>query len=163
MTEYTFLSAWVLVSPVSTVYGAIRDYERHAEWWPGVASVDVVRQGDDQGVGGVLVYVVKSPLPYSLRFEVTVDEVRPPDHVAVTAVGELEGIGVWDLQQHGGLTVAEYRWTVRTTKPWMNILAKPGRPAFSWAHAKVMREGASGLAAHLGVDLVGETSRELSS
>jgi hypothetical protein len=36
----------------------------------------------------------------------------------------------------------------------MNRLAPIGRPAFAWNHDYVMRQGARGLAARLGADLI---------
>lgn len=158
MARYRFLSTWVLRAKRAAVYDALRDYESHPLWWPGVNEATLLREGDEDGVGAVLEYVVAGPLPYDLRFEVTVDAAERPERIAVAAKGELEGTGEWRLEEHGELTVARYAWAVATTKRWMNALATPARPLFSWAHTKVMRAGAVGLADHLGVALVADDS-----
>jgi hypothetical protein len=43
---------------------------------------------------------------------------------------------------------------VRTTRAWMNLAGRLGRPAFGWNHDRVMRDGGRGLARRLGVALV---------
>lgn len=69
------------------------------------------------------------------------------------AVGELEGIGTWWLYEGQGTAIV-YDWRVRTTKWWMNLFGRFARPAFSWNHDVVMREGGRGLAAELGATLL---------
>ena len=44
------------------------------------------------------------------------------------------------------MTAVVYEWNVRTTKPWMNLLAPIARPVFAWNHDWVMRNGGEGLA-----------------
>lgn len=162
MSHYTFVSIWQVEAPIDDVYRALEDYEQHPAWWPSVGSVTRLVEGDVDGVGGVIRYTVKSPLPYSLTFDVRIDENRAPKHLKVTASGELVGSGTWELSQEGAITTASYLWKVATTKTWMNRLALVARPIFSWAHAKVMAEGARGLAAHLGAVLLSQSSEALS-
>ncbi len=69
------------------------------------------------------------------------------------ASGELEGVGTWRLYKGDGVAVV-YDWRVRTTKPWMNVFGPLARPAFSWNHDVVMRQGGRGLAAELGATLL---------
>jgi hypothetical protein len=47
-----------------------------------------------------------------------------------------------------------YDWRVRSTKPWMNLLAPVARPVFEHNHDVVMRWGGEGLARRLGVELL---------
>ena len=68
------------------------------------------------------------------------------------AVGELTGTGRWHLTHDAGLTDVRYDWNVRTTRPWMNLLAPVARPIFKWNHDVVMDWGADGLARRLGVE-----------
>ena len=65
------------------------------------------------------------------------------------AKGELDGKGIWRLEEKGSYTIARYDWLVNTTKTWMNILAPIGKPLFEWNHKVVMSWGAESLAKRL--------------
>jgi hypothetical protein len=67
--------------------------------------------------------------------------------------GELEGVGCCHFGSHQGLTTVRYDWQVRTTRPWMNLLAPLARPLFRWNHDAIMHAGGIGLARHLNVRL----------
>ena len=62
-------------------------------------------------------------------------------------------MGTWRLYEGEDVAVV-YDWRVRTTKWWMNVLGPLARPAFSWTHDIVMRQGGKGLAAELGATLL---------
>jgi len=49
--------------------------------------------------------------------------VEPMSVIEGRAIGELQGIGRWQLSQEGEITTARYDWKVETTKAWMNLLA----------------------------------------
>ncbi|MEP6741453.1 MAG: hypothetical protein ABJB61_03065 [bacterium] len=66
------------------------------------------------------------------------------------AIGELQGVGRWQLSHDGPLTTVRYDWKVETTKPWMNLLAPLARPFFNWNHDVVMEWGREGLENKLG-------------
>ena len=48
-------------------------------------------------------------------------------------------------QIDGGSTRVRYDWRVKTTKPWMNLLAPVARPFFKWNHDVIMGWGEEGL------------------
>lgn len=127
---------------------------RYPEWWKGVRSVELLREGDELGLGQVSRFCWRSVLPYTLRFDLVVTRVEPPHLIEGYATGELEGSGVWRLYAGGGGTAAVYDWRVRTTAKWMNTLGPVARPVFGWNHDLVMRQGGYGLAERLGVGLL---------
>lgn len=75
----------------------------------------------------------KSRLPYELAFDLRTTRVEPPLRLKASLEGS---------------------WKVRTTKPWMNLLAPLARPFFEWNHDVVVRQGGEGLARLLDVRLV---------
>ena len=79
--------------------------------------------------------------------------VQPPSVLEGEATGELEGTGRWTLTSEDGWTRVRYNWDIRTTRWWMNLLAPVARPAFTWNHDELMREGGESLARRLGVNL----------
>src|SRR5262245_55909437 len=146
MADYSFLSIWQVDAPIERVWEVIHDSPRYPQWWKYVASVEQLSPGDSHGIGAIQRYRWTTALPYSLVFESRVTRSEPPHLLEATAVGELDGLGRWELEAEGVGTAVRYTWNVRTTKPWMNLLAPLARPAFAWNHDVIMREGGEGLA-----------------
>jgi uncharacterized protein YndB with AHSA1/START domain len=161
LAEYRFLTTWLLEAERERVWEAIWDSERWPEWWRGVAEAVKLGEGDEAGVGQLGRYVWRARLPYPVRFEIRTTRVERPHLLEGAATGELEGTGRWRLfEQAGGrgpggetsadgapaVTAVLYEWNVRTTKPWMNLLAPVARPVFRWNHDWVMRNGGAGIA-----------------
>jgi len=141
MTDYRFDSTWMMEAPIDGVFDALRDYETHPSWWQDVRSANSTDR-----LGVTVRYEIQSPLLYSLSFDVALRRVVRPYLIATRATGDLAGTGEWLLNESDGVTTIRHRWQVATTKPWMNALAPVGRPAFRWAHDRVMEHGARGLA-----------------
>jgi Polyketide cyclase / dehydrase and lipid transport len=154
MSEYSFLTTWLLESPRQPVWEAIHDQQRWPEWWRGVEESEELEPGGGGDVGSVSRLVWKSFLPYRVEFEVTTTRVERPHLLEGHARGELEGTGRWRLYEQEGVTAVLYEWNVSTTKPWMNRLAPLLRPLFEWNHDWVMARGGEGLAELLGARLL---------
>jgi uncharacterized protein YndB with AHSA1/START domain len=154
VADYAFVSLWELEAPIDRVWEEISRAEQYPEWFPYVAGTDTVQQGDDSGVGAVTRTQWRTALPYRLVFEARTTRAERPHILELTAGGDLEGAGRWELSEEDGVTRVRYFWTVRTTKAWMNLLAPVARPVFGWNHAILMRTGGEGLARRLGARLV---------
>lgn len=154
MSDYAFVSVWELTAPVDRVWDEITRPERYPEWFPYVTHAEELRAGDETGVGSITRSRWRTALPYGLVFEARTTRVQRPHLLELTATGDLEGTGRWELSEEAGITTVRYFWTVRTTKSWMNLLAPLASPAFGWNHAVLMRAGGKGLAGRLGARLV---------
>ena len=154
MAEYTFLTTWLLEADRERVWDAIYDSESWPEWWTGVLEAEKLEEGDEAGVGQYGRYVWKSRLPYKLEFHARTTRVQKPHLLEGTVEGELAGTGTWRLYEENGTTAVLYRWDVRTTKAWMNLLTPIARPIFAVNHDFVMRNGGEGLAKLLGARLI---------
>ena len=154
MTEYRFLTTWVLDAERERAWEAIHASEEWPRWWRGVERVVELEPGDDEGVGQLARYTWKSKLPYELAFDMRTTRVERPHLMEGQASGELAGIGRWRLYDEAGTTAVLYEWNVSTTKPWMNLLAPVARPVFAWNHDWVMGNGGEGLARLLGCRLL---------
>jgi uncharacterized protein YndB with AHSA1/START domain len=153
VAEYEFLTTWCIDAPIEAVFDLLRDSARYPSWWKGVVSVELLSQADEMGVGALHHFTWRSALPYSLGFDMRVTRVKRPYLIEGHASGELEGVGTWRLFEGEGVAVV-YDWRVRTTKRWMNIFGPLARPALSWNHDIVMRQGGRGMAAELGGTLL---------
>jgi hypothetical protein len=137
------------------VWAEIERPEKWPEWWPGLEAVREVEAGDALGVGSVKEFVFKSFLPYTLSFHGRFIEVVPPRRFRVAAVGELEGTGILELSESGDQTTnSTFTWEVRTTKPWMNVVAPVAAPLFRWNHDQLMEKAGQGLGRQLGANVV---------
>jgi hypothetical protein len=157
MSQYRFLTTWLLESEREPIFEAINDSESWPKWWRGVERVVEVVPGDEDGIGQVGRYTWKSKLPYELTFEMRTTHKKRPELLEGEASGELKGIGRWRLFEQPGespVTAVVYEWNVSTSKRWMNAIAPLARPIFEWNHDWVMRNGADGLATLLGCRLL---------
>ena len=136
------------------MFQAIWDSDRWPSWWRGVEAVTTLEEGNGEGVGSLGRYVWKSKLPYRLEFDTRITLVERPHRMEGQASGELAGTGTWRLYEEDGVTAAVYDWNVRTTAPWMNLLAPIARPVCAWNHDVVMGWGAEGLSKLLGARLL---------
>lgn len=147
--EYFFRTTWLVQAAREDVFELLWDAEGWPQWWRGVESVEKLEQGDSEGVGSLSRYRWRSRLPYNLEFLMRISRVERPYLLAGEARGELEGTGLWRLFQEGETCAVVYDWKVRTTRPWMNLLAPLARPLFRWNHDVVMAWGQEGLARRL--------------
>lgn len=154
MSEYRFVTIWQIDAPIDAVCAAIYCPTRWPSWWDGVVHVEQLAPGDAKGIGSVCRYVWKGRLPYRLTFDIRVSRIVPQSVIEGIASGEVEGLGRWVFRREGDLTVVRYEWQVRTTLPWMNVLAPLARPFFKWNHDYLMRRGGEGLARLLNARLI---------
>lgn len=154
MSEYRFLTTWLLDTERERVWDAIYESERWPEWWRGVVEAERLSEGELGGLGQVGRYVWRSRLPYRVEFTVTTTAVEPFHLLEGRATGDLEGTGRWLFFAEGGTTAVVYDWRVRTTSAWMNLLRPLARRVFVANHDHVMRSGGVGLAELLGCDLL---------
>jgi hypothetical protein len=154
MNQYKFITHWQIAAPVYDVWFAIYESTQWPEWWKGVASVKVIKENDANGINGIREYKWKSILPYSLSFEMKLVEKQDFKFLKGIAYGELEGEGIWFLEEVNHITKVQYNWNVRTTKPWMNYFSFILKPVFKFNHNVVMKWGAKGLAKKLNAKLI---------
>jgi Polyketide cyclase / dehydrase and lipid transport len=154
MADYHYVSSWQLQAPIEQVWAALNDLEHLPVWYRGVHEARELAPGDALGVGRRVRYVIKGRLPLRLAFEATTTRSVPPQDQELQAEGDLAGTGRWSLDEHGKVTTVSYHWDVRTTRPWMNLLAPLARPIFTWNSRGVLLEAGEGLARFLGVPLV---------
>ena len=157
--DYRFLTTWLLECERDRVWDAIYESEAWPEWWRGVKVAERLTEGDEHGIGQRGRYVWRSRIPYAVEFEIRTTRVERPFLLEGEATGGLEGVGRWRLfeERDAGtpVTAVLYEWNVRTTKPWMNLVAPIARPVFEWNHDWVMRNGGVGMCRLLDCRLLG--------
>ena len=107
-------------------------------WWPWLRDLS----GDGLVAGGRSVCVVRAPVPYTLRFTVTVRDFDAGRFVDVVVDGDLSGparleVGAGD---DGGST-ARLAWELELRRPALRTAARVGRPVMEWGHDWVVTTG----------------------
>src|SRR4030095_14477081 len=154
MADYVFATIWRFKASQEKVWDLIFHSENWPEWWKGVEKVELLQEGNANHIGARHRYTWKSKLHYRLIVEMETTRVEPVSLIEGRAIGELQGVGRWQISSDGETTTVRYDWKVQTTKPWMNLIAPIARPFFSWNHNVVMRWGGEGLAKRLGSRLI---------
>jgi hypothetical protein len=153
MAQFELTTHWRLESPLRPVWDSIHDVASWPQWWPAVARVETLAEGDADGIGAIRRLHWKTALPYDLCFDVEVTRIAPDRLIEGRAFGELDGMGTWTFAEVGGVTTATYDWRVDVGKAWMRALAPLLRPVFAWNHGVVMRRGEQGLAQKLAASI----------
>jgi len=111
--------------------------ERFPHWWSWLREID----GGGLREGAAARCVIRSPLPYTLRCTVTVEEAVEPALVATAVTGDLEGPARLEIAPDEQGSTARLAWSLELRDPALRRLAAVGRPLMAWAHDRVVATG----------------------
>ena len=144
--DYEFTTHWRFDASPEEVWEILADAEELPRWWPSVyLEAKRLEAGDANGIGVVTALWTKGFLPYTLRWRFRVTEVRPPHRLAIDAVGDFVGRGVWTLTGTSAETHVTFDWRIRAEKPVLRSLSFLFKPVFSANHAWAMARGQESL------------------
>ena len=150
-TQFVLVSDWHFDAPLPRVWELIERSQDWPGWWPAVERVELLREGDAEGLGRIIRIHWKTALPYRIEFEVETVRVEKHREVEGRARGELDGTGIWTFNsEEDAGTHVRYLWRVEVTRRWMRLFAPLLRPVFAWNHNKVMAWGLAGARKRLG-------------
>ena len=124
--------------PPDEVWAAMARTSAYTRWWPWLRRLDAVglRAGD------VWACHVQPPLPYSLRFTITLDEVVDGRSVRATVAGEIVGTASVELLPAGpAATVVHFESDLAPAAGALRAFALLARPLVVWGHDWVLDEG----------------------
>ena len=124
--------------PPDQVWAAMASTSAYTRWWPWL------RRFDARGLvaGDIWECQIQPPLPYSLRFTITLDEVVPGRLAAATVAGDIGGTAELTVEP-AGTGGCEVR-LVSDLAPASGVLrafAAVARPLVVWGHDWVLAEG----------------------
>ena len=143
--DYHFITHWRVQSTLEEVNEVIGDPIDLVRWWPSVyLDVKVLEPGDERGLGRVVSLYTKGWLPYTLRWDFRVTEVRN-DGFTLIAWGDFDGRGIWTFEQDGPWVNITYDWKIKAEKPLLRYFSLIMKPIFSANHHWAMRKGEESL------------------
>lgn len=146
LNDYHFITEWRVPGTTQEIYKTLADAESLTRWWPSVyLEVKEIEPGEESGIGMVVSLYTKGWLPYTLRWQFRVSEVKPYSGFALEAWGDLAGRGEWRFVQDGDWVRVTYDWHIEAEKPLLRRLAFLLKPIFGANHQWAMRKGAKSL------------------
>lgn len=143
--DYHFITHWRVQGTLKEVADIIGNAADLVRWWPSVyLDVQVVEPGDERSVGRVVKLYTKGWLPYTLRWDFRVTEVRDNGFTLV-AWGDFDGRGIWTFEQDGAWVNITYDWKIKAEKPLLRYFSFLMKPIFSANHRWAMAKGEESL------------------
>jgi hypothetical protein len=143
--EYHFITHWRVPGTVEAIAEILSDAPGLVRWWPSVyLDVKQLEPGDARGVGKVVDLYTKGWLPYTLRWQFQVTEVKE-DGFTLVASGDFVGRGIWTFVQDGPDVLIEYDWKILAEKPLLRTLSFIMKPIFEANHRWAMARGEESL------------------
>ena len=143
--DYHFITHWRVQSTIKEVTDIIGDANDLVRWWPSVyLGVEVLQPGDEKGLGRVVSLYTKGWLPYTLRWQFRVTDVRQ-DGFTLQAWGDFDGRGIWTFTQDGPWVNVMYDWLIKAEKPLLRNFSFFIKPIFSANHHWAMAKGEESL------------------
>jgi hypothetical protein len=143
--DYHFITHWRVQSTLIEVSDIIGDAAALTRWWPSVyLDVRVLEPGDEHGLGKVVSLYTKGWLPYTLRWDFRVTDVRQ-DGFTLVAWGDFDGRGIWTFEQDGPWVIITYDWKISAEKPLLRYFSFLVKPIFSANHRWAMAKGEESL------------------
>ncbi|WP_146070362.1 SRPBCC family protein [Arthrobacter sp. GMC3] len=155
---YDLSSTWMFPNSQREVWDVIADPNMAwPDWWPGCTLAKPLEREPNTGTsaGELLLATTatlnfKASLGYTLSVSYHPTFVDSPREVVFDAGGDLAGNGRVVLSAaDNGQTQMDIEWRVRPTNRWMTLLSPVASPAFTYAHAALMKRGETGLREYL--------------
>jgi uncharacterized protein YndB with AHSA1/START domain len=136
--------------PPDEVWAAMARTSAYTRWWPWLRRLDAV----GLVAGDVWSCHIQPPLPYFLRFTITLDEVVPAELAQASVAGDIVGTAAFTLAPAaGGGSDGRLVSDLAPASPVLRGFARVARPLVVWGHDWVLDEGVRqfqdrGLAGH---------------
>jgi hypothetical protein len=151
MATYRFRTVWWTPAPIDRIWEALADYGAWPTWWRGIQTVEVLRRGDESGVGTVLRQQWRSKLPYTLVFDLEMLRIESRKLLEGRASGDLEGTCRWTLIPVNAGMEIRFDVDVRPGRWWMNLPIPFASRVVRASFETIMNWGREGLERILGL------------
>jgi uncharacterized protein YndB with AHSA1/START domain len=134
---FRFDRTWTLPVTPARLWSILGRTDEYVTWWSWLREFEAT--GLESGTTARC--TIQSPLPYSLRCAIQLDEVVAGERISTTVDGDLRGPAVLVIREHPDGATARLAWSVTLGDPMLAALATVARPAMAWAHDQVVAIG----------------------
>jgi uncharacterized protein YndB with AHSA1/START domain len=119
------------------LWAAFTKVEDYRHWWPWLRRFDAGAFAE----GERWTCVVQPPLPYSLRFDLVLDEVVEGERVAATVTGDITGSARLELTADGTGSELALESKLAPANAMLRAIAVVARPVVRFGHDWVLDTG----------------------
>jgi uncharacterized protein YndB with AHSA1/START domain len=130
---------FMLDADVTAVWAALTTVDAYQRWWPWLRAFEASCLAE----GEIWRCAVRAPLPYTLRFTVSLVEVAEPLLVRARVDGDIEGEAAVRLTPRAGACEVRLTSALVPARRSFAIIAAIARPGVVWAHHRVVDRGAA--------------------
>jgi len=129
---------FIFDQPPDRVWEAMGRTSAYTRWWPWLRRLDAA----GLVTGDVWSCHIQPPLPYFLRFTITLDEVVPKEFARATVAGDITGTAAFTLAPTGdGGSEGRLVSDLAPASAVLRAFAVVARPLVVWGHDWVLAEG----------------------
>lgn len=143
---YRFRTVWRVHGSCEEVFAILTDAASFPRWWPSVyLRAEIVEAGGADGTGRAVRLLTKGWLPYTLSWTSRIASQQPPARLAISASGDFDGTGVWQLRPIDTGTEVTFDWNISVTPAFLKAGSLFLRPIFGANHRWAMARGGESL------------------
>lgn len=120
------------------LWAAVARVDDYQGWWPWLRRFDARQLAADE----VWSCLVQPPLPYWVRFDVALTEVRPLRLVRASVTGDVVGDALLEISPHPVGTEARLTSSLEPGNGFLRTVARLAAPAIRFGHDWVLDAGA---------------------
>jgi uncharacterized protein YndB with AHSA1/START domain len=134
---FRFDRSFDFVVPPPVLWEVLERTDAYRQWWTWLRTFEV------EGLvpGAKAHCVIRAPIPYSLRFDVLVEEVVAQELVIASVSGDMEGPARLEIAGTPEGSRARLMWEVELRDRLLASAARWARPIMEWGHEWVVATG----------------------
>lgn len=130
---------WTFEVTPDELWSAMVETDRYPSWWPWLRRFD---PGEGFETGARWHCEVAPPLPYVVRFSVTLDRIEHGSSARATVDGDVRGDALLTVDDLGdGRSSARLRSRLAPANPVLRNVGRVARPVVEWGHDWVLDQG----------------------
>lgn len=122
---------------LDAVWGALVRVDRYRDWWPWLRAFDAERFE----VGERWRCTVQPPVPYRVRFGVTLTSISAPHRVSASLEGDIVGTAHVTLEHVDGGCELRLTSSLAAAGVVLRFVTRWARPVAVWGHDRVLDTG----------------------
>ncbi len=142
--RYCFNNCWTILSPVPRVWDGLTRLDQWPVWFNGLENIHPCGPIASLQRGQAIELMIRGHLPYSLKFEIIVNDFIACSFVSFTVTGDLNGEGFCQLMASVSGSTVHFTWNVSPARLWMKMGASFARPVFIKNHDQIVEHAISG-------------------